>query len=439
MAQVVIMPRQGQSVESCIIAKWHKQPGDEVKTGDILFTYETDKATFEEEAKADGTMLAVFFEEGDDVPCLTNVCVIGAEGEDVSEFAPKEDVGEEASQTPVAEVPAEEKPAAVIVNTEKNSGAISPRAKLQAEHSGVDIRFIEGTGPHGRVIERDVINAKANGMTVTRSAAETYLSGSSVVEGTGIGGRVRTGDLAAQPSATAPCISGPDYVEEPLPNIRKVIAKTMMQSLGGMAQLTLNASFDATEMMAYRKRVKQYSEKNEIANITLNDIVLYATVKTLLHHRAVNANLVDDTLRYFNTVNLGVAVDTPRGLMVPTVFHAETKTLSQVSDEVKDLAAQCKEGTISPDLLKNGSFTVTNLGSFGIESFTPVINPPQTCILGVNTITNKVREGKNGMEVYPSMALSLTFDHRALDGAPAARFLQELCFNLEHFSILLAQ
>ena len=168
-------------------------------------------------------------------------------------------------------------------------------------------------------------------MTVTRSAAETYLSGSSVVEGTGIGGRVRTGDLAAQPSATAPCISGPDYVEEPLPNIRKVIAKTMMQSLGGMAQLTLNASFDATEMMAYRKRVKQYSEKNEIANITLNDIVLYATVKTLLHHRAVNANLVDDTLRYFNTVNLGVAVDTPRGLMIPTIFHADRKSLNEIA------------------------------------------------------------------------------------------------------------
>lgn len=438
MAEVVIMPRQGQSVESCIIAKWHKQPGDPVNTGDILFTYETDKATFEEEAKLDGTLLAVFFEEGDDVPCLTNVCVIGKEGEDYSEFIPKEDDEEETAPAEES-APVVEEPAAVSVNTEKSSGAISPRAKLQAEQSGVDTRFIEGTGPHGRVIERDVIHAKANGMTVTRGAAEKYLSGSSVVEGTGIGGRVRTADLAAKAAPSAVMADGPDYVEEPLPNIRKVIAKTMMQSLGGMAQLTLNASFDATEMMAYRKRVKQYSEKNEIANITLNDIVLYATVKTLQNHRAVNANLVDDTMRYFNTVNLGVAVDTPRGLMVPTVFHAETKTLSHLSDEVKVLAGQCKEGTISPDLLKGGSFTVTNLGSFGIESFTPVINPPQTCILGVNTITKKVREGKNGMEVYPSMALSLTFDHRALDGAPAARFLQELCSNLENFSILLAK
>jgi pyruvate dehydrogenase E2 component (dihydrolipoamide acetyltransferase) len=159
----------------------------------------------------------------------------------------------------------------------------------------------------------------------------------------------------------------------------------------------------------------------------------------LLCHPASNAHYDDEKMTYFRHVHLGVAVDTPRGLMVPTVFYADQLSLSQLSAQVKALAEECRTGTINPDKLKGGTFTVSNLGSFGIESFTPIINPPQTCILGVNTVTTRVREKDGRLQSYPAMTLSLTYDHRAIDGAPASRLLQDLVRTLENFPVLLMQ
>ena len=176
------------------------------------------------------------------------------------------------------------------------------------------------------------------------------------------------------------------------------------------------------------------------AGITLGDMLLYAVSRTILDHPDLNANTVgEDVVRRFRHVNLGVAVDTPRGLMVPTIFNADQKSLLEISQEVKALAADARSGKISPDLLVGGTFTVTNLGSAGVEMFTPVINPPQTGILGVCGITQRVRAGKDGqIELYPAMGLSLTVDHRVVDGAPAANFTKALCRNLEQFTALLA-
>jgi pyruvate dehydrogenase E2 component (dihydrolipoamide acetyltransferase) len=166
-------------------------------------------------------------------------------------------------------------------------------------------------------------------------------------------------------------------------------------------------------------------------------MILFAVSRVILNHRSLNANYLDDTMRFFNTVNLGIAVDTERGLLVPTLMHAEKLSLNELSAQAKALIGEAQKGTIAPDKLKNGSFTVTNLGSLGIESFTPVINPPQTGILGVDTITRRIKE-VNGEDVtYPAMGLSLTFDHRALDGAPAAKFLKDLVNALENFDMLL--
>ena len=159
----------------------------------------------------------------------------------------------------------------------------------------------------------------------------------------------------------------------------------------------------------------------------------------LKNHRELNAHFLDDKMLLFNNVNLALAVDTERGLMVPTIFNCDLKSLNEISKEARQLVKMCQTGTINPDLLKGGSFTVTNLGTLGIESFTPVLNPPQTGILGVNTIVRRAREVGGEYEFYPAMGLSLTFDHRAVDGAPAARFLQELASSLENFSVLLAK
>ena len=453
MAIPIIMPRQGQSVESCIITKWNKKVGDTVAVGDILFTYETDKATFDEEAKDAGVLLAILHQEGDDVPCLENVCVIGAAGEDVSSFtagaqeAPAEAgaPAAEAAAPAAAAAPAPVQAAAAPAEAAQGDIKISPRARNYAERTGVDYRFAVPTGAEGRIMERDVQLLREQGVMVTGAAAAGYMSGDKQLSGTGIGGRVSLADLAAGPApaaAAAPAeAAAPQaaYTDVKLTNIRKVISKSMMGSLQGMAQLTLNASFDATEILAYRKKMKENAEKLGLANITLNDIVLYAVSRTLLNHKALNAHLLDDTMRYFTDVNLGMAVDTERGLMVPTIFGCNKLSLNEIATATKSLASDCQKGSISPDKLSGGTFTVSNLGSLGIESFTPVINPPQTGILGVCTTVNRVREVGGVLKTYPCMTLSLTFDHRAIDGAPAAKFLKELCTNLENFSALLAK
>ncbi|MGI6777375.1 MAG: dihydrolipoamide acetyltransferase family protein [Acetivibrionales bacterium] len=450
MAIPVIMPRQGQSVESCIIVKWHKQKGDEVKEGDILFTYETDKATFEEEAKVEGKMLEIFFEEGDDVPVLTNVCVIGNEGESVNEFRPEgqadEGSKEEKGTKQTEQAPVQQQqpvPVNIPVAADDEIIRISPRARNLAQKSGVDYRLAAGTGPYGRIIERDIVNLKENGPVFTSSAREEYMSHETgrLAAGTGLGGRITTEDLGSVSPAAAQSDSVPeaDFVEVKLTNIRKVIAKSMLNSLSSSAQLTLNMSFDATEILNYRKKVKAEGSRLGLENITINDIILYAVSRTILNHKGLNAHFLDDRMILFNNVHLGVAVDTERGLMVPTIFNANRKSLNEISSEIKRLADECQKGTISPDLLKGASFTVTNLGGLGVESFTPVLNPPQTGILGVNTIEQKVKQVNGEYVYYPAMNLSLTFDHRAVDGAPAARLLKDLKANLENFSILLAK
>lgn len=432
MAVGVIMPRQGQSVESCII-EWKVGEGDTVKEGDVLFGYETDKASFEEESEVSGTVLKLLAEDGDDVPCLDTVMVIGKPGEDISEFlagSEEEDAAEK------KETKVEAAPAAKPETTAKSGDGmkISPRARNIAARQNLDITKAQATGPGGRIIERDVMVLAEKGYKVTGAASGAYDGGA---DGSGLGGAVTTADLSRKPTE-APAISDAEYTDVKLSNVRKVIAKSMHASLSEMAQLTNNARFDATSILAYRSRVKANMEALGLPNITLNDIVLYATAKTLKKHPDINAHYLGDTMRRFHSVNLGMAVDTPRGLLVPTIFGADSMSLAEISASAKDVAASAQAGSISPDLLSGGTFTVTNLGSLGVESFTPVINPPQTAILGVCNITYQQKKSGDGFVTYPAMGLSLTFDHRAVDGAPAARFLKDLCAALETFELTLA-
>lgn len=423
------MPRQGQSVESCIITEWKKKVGDKVAVKDVLFSYETDKSSFDELSEVEGTLLAVFASEGDDVECLRPVCVIGNEGEDISALIPKD------GSAPAEEAKPEEKkedaakpeaPKAEAVSTAADNSdgrmKISPRARHLAERTDADLSRAVPTGPNGRIIERDVNALLDKGFT-NADKAEVKAEPAPAAKAEA---------PAAKPENTA------EYTDVKLPNIRKVIARSMHASLSNMAQLTLNSSFDATQVMAYRKMLKANAEALGMNNITLNDIVLYAVAKTIPAFRDLNAHYLDDKeiIRYFNTVNLGIAVDTERGLLVPTVFGAEKLSLNDLAGEAKSVIVAAQKGQISPDKLKGASFTVTNLGAMGIESFTPVINPPQTGILGVGAVTYRVKADGS---TYPAMGLSLTFDHRALDGAPAAKFLKALCDNLANFNLLLAK
>ena len=443
MATPIIMPRQGQSVESCIITSWNKKVGDTVEKGEILFSYETDKSSFDEPAPESGKILAIFREEGDDVPCLENVCVIGQDGEDYSAFVPKgEDApaAEEATAAPAAAPAAEAVKVEAVAEATVATGAISPRAKALAAKTGADLLKATATGPNGRVIERDVQSLVDRGLTVSGAASANYTT---AVEGSGINGKVMLGDLnapvapVAAEAVAAPAVA--EYEDVKLPNIRKIIAKQMCASLTGMAQLTFNSSFDATKILELRKSLKAGAEKMGLANITINDIILYAVSRVVLKHRGLNAHCLDDTMRYFNTVNIGIAVDTDRGLMVPTVFHAEKMSLNEISKASKSVITAAQSGTINPDLLKGATFTVSNLGSLGIESFTPIVNPPQTGILGIDCVTKRIKEVNGEDVVYPAMGLSLTVDHRVLDGADAARFLKDIGFALENIDLLMAK
>ena len=435
MANFVLMPRQGQSVESCIVTTWHKKVGDTVNVGDILFSYETDKSAFDEPSQFSGVILHSYAAEGDIVDCLAPVCIIGEAGEDISAIVSGGGAAEEAA--PAAEEAKAEAPKAEAVATVSESNGervfISPRAKKLALQTGVDMTKVVPTGPHGRIIERDINKALDEGFLATTDAVEAFLAGTLVIEET-------KEEAAPATVAAAPVMVEADdlraYDEEPMSNVRKVIAKAMHSSLSEMAQLTLNSSFNATALLEFRNKLKAGGEALGLGKITINDMILYAVARVLPNYPEINANLVDNKFRKFKHANVGMAVDTDRGLLVPVIFGAEKLTLAQIAAKTKEAAGKAREGKLTPDEMNGGSFTVSNLGSMGIESFTPVINPPQTAILGVCCTTNKL--GADG-KVYPAMGLSLTFDHRAVDGAPAAKFLKELCTALENFDLLLAK
>lgn len=444
MATPVMMPKVGISVENCILTEWHKKKGDAVKVGDVLFTYETDKSTIDEESQVEGVMLEQFFNEGDEVPCMVNVCVIGSEGESIDEFKPAGAEDEApAAATAAVEEKVETAPVAAAAPAQATAAEgfvkISPRAKAFAAKNGVDYRYAVPTGAEGRIVEKDIRTLIANGPVPTPAAAAAFDGQA----GTGIGGRFSVNDIgAAAPVAETAAAPAAEYTEEKLSGVRKAVAKSMTTSLTAIPQLTHTLTFDATEIMAFRKKVKGAPENMGLNNITLNDIVLYAVSRVLKkeEHKGLNANLLNgDTMRYFNGVHLGIAVDTPRGLLVPTLRDADKKSLNEISAEAKELAKAAQGGSINPDKLSGASFTISNLGSFGIESFTPVINPPQTGILGVDTITTRVKVVDGEIKTYPAMGLSLTYDHRAVDGAPASRFLVDLKNALENFSILLSK
>lgn len=403
-AQAVIMPKEGITVESCIIGEWKKNVGDAVAVGDVLFTYETDKAEFECPSTAAGTLLAKFFEDGDEVPCLVNVCAVGNPGDAYEFLKPGAEAPAPAAEAPAAEAPAA---AAAPAAPKAELTAISPRAMAKAVANNVNPALATGTGPKGRIIERDIDKLIASG------AAAAYAA-----------------PAAAAETAFEDVKFGP---------VRKATAKSMTKSLSTMAQLTQQYSFDASQIQAYRAMLKPMDAP--MGKISLNDMVMFAVAKTILSCPDLNANMVEDNvIRHFNHVNLGFACDTPRGLLVPTIFHADEMSLLELSMEAKRLAAAARDGSLSPDEMTGATFTVTNIGSFGCEAFTPVVNPPQIGILGVCNIQTKIKSAKDGMiETYPAMGLSLTFDHRALDGAPAARYMSELCKSLESFMTLMAK
>ncbi len=456
MATAILMPKQGQSVESCIIVGWKKEVGDQVAEGETLCEVETDKALLEVESPTSGVLLAVFFQAGDEVPVLTNIAAIGEPGEDASGLRP--DGAAEIEPVEVSPVSDSEFDTKTVhlagdgtiagVSAGDSKVGISPRARNLANKKGLDITAlaIQGSGPGGRIIERDVQTVLAEMPKMTPLAKSMVAQGSfsAPISGSGIGGRIMAGDLAtsrpvAREEMPADVAALAEEIETiPLRGIRKVIAERMLDSLQTTAQLTLNASADARAILAYRKRLKASAEALGLQKVTINDLVLFAVSRILPQFAELNARFADDAVSRYKNVHLGVAVDTPRGLMVPVIRRANTLSLKQISQEAQRLATACIAGSVTPDEMSGGTFTVTNLGSFGVESFTPVLNAPEVGILGVGNINLKPIEVEGDVQFIPHVGLSLTINHQVVDGAPAARFLQALSEGLAGLELLLA-
>ena len=466
MAVEVILPRRGNTVETCLILEWKKNEGDQVKTGDALVEVETDKATFEIESPGDGTLLKTFYPVGEDVPVLSLLALLGDPGEDISGYAAADSApqaGKAAeSETapvrpgagPVEAVPppaapeaaaGRVPPRAATSRVSRPSGqtassgkrAISPRARQLAERKGVNYMDLPGSGPGGRIIERDIRQVIEKGQPLTPAAVASATAAAAAGKpatvppaGSLIGGRVGSGDLVGERAAGA--------TEIPVKGIRAIIAERMHNSLQSTAQFTLHRSADAGTLLDMRSRIKSAPEALGLAEVTVDKMILYAAVRMLQSSPELNSHFLGDRILRLPEIHLGYAVDTPRGLMVPVIRSAGTLSLRQIAAEARRLQTACLEGSILPEELTGGTFTVSNLGMLGIEAFTPVLNVPEVGILGVGGIELKPVRREGEVVFRDHLSLSLTVNHQAVDGGPAAGFLSGLCDMIENFDLLLA-
>ncbi len=417
MADEILMPKLGNSVESCIIVEWNVKKNDTVSVGDLLCIVETDKATVDVESTKAGTVLDIFYAEGDEVPVYTPIAVVGKPGETVS--SSRKPPHAEAASVPEKSPSLKRSP-----DTEEQQNRItkiSPRARNKAEGKNVDLSRLQGSGPGGRILEGDVEKeiAEAPSISPAARASVQKLGGTAPPQGSGIGGRILSSDVSVQ-------------------GVRKVIAETMLRSLTTTAQYTIHTSADARALLALRRKFKTGDPSLGVENITINDSILFAVSRTLLQFPEMNAHFLKDTIRTFDTVDLGIAVDTPRGLLVPVLRGAETMSLKTLSLKAREIYTKVENSALSPDDLTGSTFTVTNLGSLGVEWFTPVLNIPEVAILGVCSIEQKpVLDGET-ITLVPHIGLSLTINHQAVDGAPAAAFLHALAEAIKNIDIVTA-
>jgi pyruvate dehydrogenase E2 component (dihydrolipoamide acetyltransferase) len=383
MSTPVEVPKLGNTVEECLISRWLKHKGDSVSEGEIIAEIETDKTTFELTAPVSGTLLEMDYEEGAYAPVFTRLCVIGEAGEAV---AAAETGPAEPAPVPAAAPEPAPQAAEAAAPASALASPLSPRARRFANEHDFHPAAVDGSGPGGRVLEQDL--------------QKLYAS--------------------AQPA-------------EPVSRIREKIARRMRESLAGTAQYTLHSSADASALLLLRARFKASPDTSEI---NINDLVLFGVVKALLRMPALNAEFIDGRIHRHQEVHLGFACDTDRGLLVPVIRNSHTLTLAELARQAKELAAQAVAGTIPADDLTGATFTVSNLGSLGIESFTPILNPPQVAILGVDAIQPKLVRRDGRVEIVDAIGLSLTCDHQVIDGAPGARFLKVLKEQLERVESL---
>jgi pyruvate dehydrogenase E2 component (dihydrolipoamide acetyltransferase) len=426
MDEVVLMPRLSDTMTEGVIAGWQKNVGDTVKKGDVLADIETDKATMELESYKDGVLLYQGAKAGEKILVNDLLCIIGKEGMDIASIvAAVKAGGGQANATPSAAESVQANAAAVVaspavaeVNAQViNEGRIfvSPLAKKLAAEKGIDLKYVKGTGDNGRITKLDIDNFVPAAVNTTSSVSAVSSSSTSSVP------------KSSSPTVSTAPVGQVSYTDVPVSQMRKVIAKRLSESLFTAPHFFLTMSIDMDAAIAARAKM------NEVApvKISFNDMVLKATAMSLKQHPKVNSSWMGDFIRYNDHINIGVAVAVEDGLLVPVVRFADGKSLSQIGAEVKEYAQKAKDKKLQPADWEGSTFTISNLGMFGIDQFTAIINPPDSCILAVGGISQEPVV-KNG-QIVPGniMKVTLSCDHRSVDGATGAAFLQTLKSLLE--------
>jgi pyruvate dehydrogenase E2 component (dihydrolipoamide acetyltransferase) len=414
MAEVVRMPKLSDTMTEGVVAEWHKKIGDQVESGEVLAEIETDKATMEFESFQDGVLLHIGIEKGTTAAVDSILAILGEEGEDISSILEAEKSGGNTpKESPKSEAPAaqkENKPVAPVAESKPSPAPVaehkpvlsnengrvkaSPLAKALAKEKGIDINAVHGSGDGGRVVKRDVDE-------FTPMTSNSYTSASVGVE---------------------------SFMEEPVSQMRKVIASRLAESKFTAPHFYLTLDIDMDNAISSRKTMNASGD----VKVSFNDMVVKATALALKKNPKVNSSWLGDKIRYNEHVNIGVAVAVPDGLLVPVVRFADTKGFAQIGVEVKDFAERARNKKLQPEDWAGNTFTISNLGMFGIEEFTAIINPPDSCILAVGGI-KQVPVVKNGSVVPGNvMKVTLSCDHRVVDGATGAAFLQTLKGFLEN-------
>ncbi|MDH7601430.1 MAG: dihydrolipoamide acetyltransferase family protein [Armatimonadota bacterium] len=445
MAIKMLMPLLGQTMEEGTIIRWFKKEGDEVKAGEPLLEVMTDKVNMEVEAPESGILRKILAQPDEVVPVKEPIAIIGAPDEPIDHLlGPSEPAKSGEPQTESTTPVSSEQREPVVVSEKAPvdvggsaraaiEGRVfaSPAARRAAREHGIDISLLagRGTGPGGRITEKDVLDYVAS--TRATPLAEKIAADLGVdvrsIEGTGVGKRITSEDV--QRAASTAAVSFGQTV--PFSGLRKAVAQAVASSAHSAVQVTLVVEVDMTECVHMREAILQDAESRYGVRISYTDIITKAVAKAIQDKPIVNSTLREDTIVIHEQINIGIATAVENGLVVPVIKDVPNKSLVQISREIKELVSKAREGKLDPQDLSGGTFTITNLGAYGIDSFNPVITPGQSAILGVCRIVPKPVVVDGQVQVRQMMNLCLTFDHRVMDGAPAAEFLSVLKRVLE--------
>jgi len=445
MLNEVFMPKLGMTMETGVIIRWFKNEGDPVKVGDLLLEVLTDKINIEVEAYHDGILLKRYYGEDETVPVNEVIGYIGEQG-DVAPDSPPSSSGAEAQpagDAGNADLPKTD--AASSGNCEPGAKPrATPAARKLAGQQGIELSSLTGSGPNGRIHRADVEDAgkgshaaaSIKATPLARKVAEEHNVGLESVAGSGDNGKIMRADIMdsirQQPAAASSTTASGTPKTIKLDGIRKAIGDHMSASAFTAPHVTLTSEVNMAQSVQAREKLLPIIEKQIGLRVSFTEIIIKAVAAALSRHPLVNSSLVGDSIVLHDDINVGMAVSAPKGLFVPVVRHADRKGLAELTSACKDLARRARDQKLAPDDLKGGTFTVSNLGMYAVDAFTPVINRPEAAILGVGRIQEKPVAINHAIVLQPMMTLSLSFDHRIMDGAPAAAFLTELKEILEN-------